>query len=98
MAPSSTFPCTRDTPNARKLLKISENVQKRTKMPETSETSETSENVRKFSSEGHAAPILRAMRGAAVLRLAPRPASRRGAAAAAAATAEKSFNFRIGKV
>ena len=65
MAMPNTFLCTRDTPNARKRLKMSENVQKRTKMPETSEASETSESVRKFSSEGHAAPILRRVRAAA---------------------------------
>ncbi len=35
--------------------------------------SETSENAQKFSSRGHAAPILRGMRGAAVPQPRPRP-------------------------
>ena len=77
------------------------------KTPKTFETSETSENVQKFSSEGHATPILRGMCGAAAPWPAPwpppRPRRSSGAAAAAAtvaavAAAEKSFDLRIGKV
>ena len=45
--------------------KTLENAQKRPKKFETSQTFETFENVRKFSSEGHAAVILRGVRGRA---------------------------------
>ena len=57
---------------------------KRPKTFEISETSETCQNFRKFSSEGHAAPILRGVRGAAAPRPQPRRSRRRGCAAAAA--------------
>ena len=60
-------------------------------MLEKSETSENLEKFRKFSNEGHAAPILRGQRGAAVPQSRPRHGRRRGrrrvAAAAAAAAA-----------